>query len=78
MKKTALVSASVFVIVAFTVVSLFANAKILKQHKEVKASKTVTKCADCHNDVTKLEKKKGTNYKPLYKTKSCSGDGCHK
>ena len=37
-----------------------------------------TKCADCHNDTTKLEKKKGADYKALLKTPSCAGQGCHK
>ncbi|HRZ27823.1 MAG TPA: hypothetical protein P5346_15790 [Spirochaetota bacterium] len=62
----------------FTAAALFANAKLQTAHKGYKGFKAITKCADCHNDTTKLEKKKGADYKALLKTPSCAGQGCHK
>ena len=59
-------------------VSLQANTKLMKLHKEVKGGIAITKCTDCHNDKTKLEKKKGADYKALLKTPDCSAQGCHK
>lgn len=61
-----------------TAVSLQANTKLLKAHKEVKGKITIAKCADCHNDKTKLEKKKGLDFKALLKTPNCAAEGCHK
>jgi len=64
----------------FITVSLFATPQLLKQHKQVKAAKKITKCEDCHNKVTQLPKQKSMNaaYKKLYKTKNCAAPGCHK
>ncbi len=77
-KRLAIVLPTLFVF-CFASVALFANAKLLKQHKEVKgAAKKIATCNDCHNTKTKLEKKKGKNFKALYKTNSCNGAGCHK
>ncbi len=75
MKKiTALLITGIFL---FTAASLMANVKLQNAHKAYKGAITITKCADCHNDKTKLEKKKGQNFKHLYKTPSCAGKGCH-
>jgi hypothetical protein len=71
-------AALIFAMVVFSAASLFANAKLLTAHKGYKGFKAITKCADCHNDATKLEKKKGIDYKATLKTPNCSGQGCHK
>jgi len=79
MKKNAVTVFITFVFVSLSVVSLYANAKLLTQHKAVTdGAKKITSCNDCHNATTKVEKKKGINYKPVLKTKSCAGKGCHK
>lgn len=76
MKK--LLVAGVVGVFFMSAVALQANSKLLKSHKEVKGAITISKCADCHNDKTKLEKKKGVDYKALLKTPNCAGAGCHK
>jgi hypothetical protein len=65
-------------IVLLSAISLIANAKIFSAHKAYQGFKAITRCADCHNDETKLEKKKGQDYKGILKTASCAGKGCHK
>ncbi len=79
MKKVKIASLSAFVLVAFSASMLFANPKLLTQHKAVTgADKKIASCNDCHNAKTRLEKKKGQNYKALFKTASCAAKGCHK
>ncbi|PKL35419.1 MAG: hypothetical protein CVV44_21675 [Spirochaetae bacterium HGW-Spirochaetae-1] len=62
----------------FAAVSLFANGKLMTAHKNYKGFKVIAKCTDCHNTTTKLEKKKGQDFKALLKTANCAGAGCHK
>jgi hypothetical protein len=78
-KKNVMITIFAFVFISFSVASVFANAKLLTQHKAVtNGAKKITTCNDCHNPTTKIDKKKGANYKPVLKTKSCAGKGCHK
>jgi hypothetical protein len=65
-------------IVLLSAISLMANAKLFSAHKGYTGFKAITKCNDCHNDTTKLEKKKGQNFKGILKSASCAGKGCHK
>lgn len=79
MKKSLITVIASFCLVAFGIVAVNANPKLLTQHKAItNGDKKVASCNDCHNAVTKLEKKKGAAYKPLLKSKSCAGKGCHK
>ena len=79
MKKNVLISFFTIVFISFAVASVFANAKLMSQHKAVgNGFKKIASCNDCHNPTTKIDKKKGTAYKPVLKTKSCAGKGCHK
>lgn len=79
MKKNFMKMLVTFCFVSFSIVSLNANAKFLAQHKAITdGAKKITTCNDCHNATTKIEKKKGTAYKPVLKSKSCAGKGCHK
>ena len=79
MKKFILISLSAFMLITLNNLNLYSNVKILQQHKAITdTSKKISSCNDCHNTTTKLEKKKGANYKALYKTASCAGKGCHK
>jgi hypothetical protein len=78
-KKNVMISIFTLVFVSFTVASVFANAKLLTQHKAIaNGAKKITNCNDCHNTTTKIDKKKGAAYKPVLKSKSCAGKGCHK
>jgi hypothetical protein len=63
--------------VVFSTLSLVANVDIFKKHKDLNGAVKIKSCNDCHNATTKLEKKKGQNYKALWKTRSCTGKGCH-
>ena len=65
-------------VLVLSAASLMANSKLLKAHKGYKGAKTISKCADCHNETTKLERKKGQDYKAIQTTSSCAGAGCHK
>ncbi len=65
-------------IVILSAITIMANTKLMTAHKAYKGARAITKCGDCHNNTTKLEKKKGQNYKALFKTASCAGQGCHK
>ena len=78
MKKHVMISIFTLVFVSFTVASVFANAKLLTAHKGYNGAKKITNCNDCHNAATKIDKKKGAAYKPVLKSKSCAGKGCHK
>lgn len=75
MKKIMLISA---IILSSSV--LLANVTIFSKHKVLKkdGQSVVKGCSYCHNSSTGLEKKKGQNYKSLYKQPTCAGAGCHK
>jgi len=76
MKK--LFMATILGIFVLTGMSVMANSKLMMSHKKIKGAIQIAKCTDCHNAVTKIEKKKGQDYKAVLKTPSCAGAGCHK
>jgi cytochrome c2 len=75
MKKIILISA-----IILSTSALLANVTIFSKHKVLKkdGQSVVKSCSYCHNSSTGLEKKKGQNYKSLYKKPTCAGAGCHK
>jgi len=77
-KKNVLISVFTLVFVSFAIGTVFANAGLLTKHRGYTGAKKITNCNDCHAGAAKIEKKKGTNYKKVLKSKSCAGKGCHK
>ena len=81
MRRKVLISVfTATIALCFLGISVYGNVDIFNQHKTFKSKGKIliTSCKSCHNNDTKLDQKKGRDYKKLYKTRSCKAPGCHK